>query len=345
MTKQLTLLLLLPFLFSPVLNGQQRQFEPQTLGATSANNLLTIPSLEVRGAVDTLYPDAINDVCWDMQVLYTAAQGWGYVSGTNFLGDKEKGQLIRNTTNTAVTVNETWAFFGHVGEVGNGNVRMKVYSVDPQTGTPANLLGQSSDVRIKDIQHQDGQFLPTSFSFNTSMTVDDPSFIIAVDFSGLYTTFDTIAIFHTELGCGSGREAYELWEDNRWSTIFDGWFGTIGLDINLSLFAIIEFAGPSDVADPYYQEGLLRLYPAVPNPARQSVRLNYELERAGPVVIEVYSADGRILQHQKLGQRSTGRHSETIDLAAFSPGGYVYAIVTDQTRIMSRFIVAGADGK
>lgn len=325
------------------LTAQKKMVDPQpflTQTIDSRAGLFTVPfpTLESRNVVDTLVPDAFNDVCGDVQVLYQPVDDWGFIGGTNFFGDKEKAQLIENTTNTSITIKEAWALFGYVSSVGNGNVRMKIYRVDPDGG-PGSMRAQTNDVRVENIEINDTAVVATPFFFPVTVDLDEPSFYLSLDISGLYNTFDTVAVFSTELGCGSGREAYDLWQNDQWFPVVESWGGLQDFDINYSLLAIVEFDDPNSVNDPYFQQGLLRLYPAAPNPAREQVRLNYELEEPGPVQIEIYSSDGRRLQLLELGHQGAGRHRREINTGHLPAGSYVYTILTDRARVASRFIV------
>lgn len=339
MVRGYTYFLLLMTVLSSGLYGQKR-FVP-----TEPERRLFIPqtspeALETRTIIDTLRPAAFEDVCGATQVVFPVTEGWGYIAGTNNFGDKEKAQLIQNTTNTTITVNEVWAFFGYVSSVGNGNVRMKIYSVDPANRSPRSLVAQSNDVRVENIQYTDSLFLGTRFSFPLPIVLDDPSFFLSLDISGLYSTFDTVALYHTELGCGDGLEAYELWSDDQWFNVIDAWLTEFGtFEINYALLAIVEFDGPNAVNDPYYAQNKLRLFPATPNPAIDQLQLHYELEDPGPVRVEIYSTDGRQLQQLNLGIQASGRYTQPINVSDLPAGAYVYAIVTDQTRIGSRFVV------
>lgn len=314
-------------------------FSSQVLDGRAGLFTTPYPMLESRNVLDTLVPDAFNDVCGEVQVLYQPIDDWGFIGGTNFFGDKEKAQLIENTTNTSITIKEVWALFGYVSSVGNGNVRMKIYRVDTDNGGPGSLWAQTNDVRVENIQINDTVVVATPFFFPVNVALDVPSFYLSLDVSSLYNTFDTVAVFSTELGCGSGREAYDLWPDDQWYPVVDSWGGLQDFDINYSLLAIVEFDDPNSVNDPYYQQGLLRLYPAAPNPAREQVRLNYELEEPGPVQIDIYSSDGRRLQHLDLGHHTVGRHAREIETNSLPAGSYVYTILTDRARVASRFIV------
>lgn len=339
MIKRFTLLLtLLSFTLS--LYSQQRIAGSEPVRSISVPAIFPV-GLEPRVEMDTLAPGAFNDLCALDQQLFGLESSWGFVAGMNEFGDKEKAQLIENTTNEAILIRETWAFFGYKSVVDNGNLRMKIYNVDQSTGGPGTLLGESIDIAAEEIQYNDTAFVfeGTPFFYESPVMLDDPSFFISVDLADLYATNDTVGILHTNFGCGSGTEAFELWEDDTWISIFDAWLADVDFDINFSLFAVVEFDLTSPVKDPHYQQGHLRLYPAAPNPARESLQLNYQLETTGSVRIEVYSPDGRRLQNFNLGQLPAGRYNETLDLSQFPAGPYVYSIVTDEARVMSKFVV------
>lgn len=337
MTARFTLLCFLLFSVSTLLSQARKANVDPVRKATYSQPAPDL--LETRNVTDTLTPGAFKDVCGSTFVTYTPIDDWGFVAGTNAFGDKETAQLIRNTTNTEITITEVWAFFGYISEVGNGNIRVKLYDVDPATGRPESMRAQSNDVRVANIQYSDTLALGTAFTFPTAVSLDDPSFFLSVDFSSLYATFDTVSLYHTELGCGTGTETYVLWSDNQWFSMIEAWAGIQDFDINLSIVAVVEFDSPNAVADPYYQQGQLRLYPASPNPAGHTVQLNYELKESGPVKIELYSADGRRMRDIQLGHQHTGRYAQNIDISDLPAGPYVYSIVTATTRVASRFIV------
>lgn len=341
MTNRYTLLLLLSCCFAAASFAQKRTLGSNvTTSRTITGINLHQPAnlLQTRTVTDTLYPGAFNDACGDTQFSYNVPDpGWGYIAGTNNFEDKEKAQRIYNEPNTAVTISETWAFFGNVSQVGNGSVRMKIYRVEDNR--PGSLIAQSNGVRVEDIQVNDTVVVATPFSYPVPVTIDDPSFFLSMDFSTLYSTFDTVGLFHTEIGCGNGAEAFELWATDEWYSMPDAWLSDFGnFEINFSLIAVVAFEDPNSTDD-YYQQNQLRLYPAAPNPARQRVQLRYELQEAGPVRIGIYAADGRQLRHLDMGVRFAGPHTTHVDVSDFPAGSYVYMIQTERGQAASRFLV------
>ncbi len=93
------------------------------------------------------------------------------------------------------------------------------------------------------------------------------------------------------------------------------------------------------VAPAVYCPGALTVGPSVagrvfvassmPNPARQSVRIAFTLPEAGPVSVEVYSADGRLVDTLAKGEMTAGPQSVTWNLGRGVPAGmYFYRVVT-----------------
>ena len=78
----------------------------------------------------------------------------------------------------------------------------------------------------------------------------------------------------------------------------------------------------------------------MPNPANNWIELPYEIESSSSIRIEVYSADGKLLQRMNKGQQLSGRYAERLNIQALPSGTYIYGILTDQSRIMSRFVVS-----
>lgn len=338
MTKQFTTLLLALLCFSLTVFAQERRVNPDALRQSVFPGFVH-DELQERMIQDTLAPDAFYDDCSLSLTAYGITDRWGTISGMNEYEDWEKAQLINNTTNTAIEINEVLAFFDYVSVVGNGNLRAKIYSV-AEDGSPSTLLGQSDDLTASQINADPVEVLITTFPFTNTVMLDAPSFFVSIDFSDLYVSQDSTGLLQTDIDCGSGEEVYELWPDESWHSFQDVWsFEDEIFDVSLLVFAVVEFDETSPVVDPFYQQGHIRLRPANPNPAAETVRLNYELEQASSVQIEIYSPDGRRIENRQLGLLPEGTYAEAVDLSAFAPGAYIYSIITDEARVVSRFVV------
>lgn len=280
-----------------------------------------------------------EDTCSNSLVAFFS-NPWGFVGGTNGFGDLEKAQLLTFDTDADVSVREIWGWFYDVQTVDDGPVSAKVYALNQNGDGPGDLLGSSASLKTSELTFSADAILPTPFVFEAPVPVNDIAFYASIDFSELYATKDTVGLWQTDDGCGDGSTSWELFNDGvTWTNISasNSW----GLNANWLISAIIEFNTTTDVDDQlaFVAQNGLQLYPAFPNPAAETVNLKYQLDSSERVRIEVYSAEGRLLQQHDLGRQMTGEHTETIDVSTLPAGAYVYGIVTEQSRLMSRFVV------
>jgi hypothetical protein len=60
-----------------------------------------------------------------------------------------------------------------------------------------------------------------------------------------------------------------------------------------------------------------------PNPFNPVTQLEYQVRQATDLSLRVFSQDGRVILSKKLGVRSAGTHSTSLDLRAFASGVYI----------------------
>lgn len=336
MQKQIFLTTLMVVLAAGCLLAQARQIAPTPQRTTSLE--LPTAQLQPRADMDTLFFQASEEACAETVFTFTINDEWGYVAGMNGYEDLEKAQRLDYTASGPYLVREVWAFFAEVSVVGDGPLRMKVYDANGSTGGPGALLGQSIDLNVSDLEFDETAILLTIFPLTTPATVNDDEFFVSCDFSDLYATQDTVALFMTDDGCGDGADSWELFGDGQtWLPINSG--SSWSLDANWLLAAVVELDEMTSTDQPFVAQRGLRLLPATPNPADEWVQINYELEQSSRVQIEVYSADGRLLQRIQQGQQLAGQYNERLNVQHLASGAYVYGIVTDNARLMSRFVV------
>lgn len=318
------------------LYAQAQQRQPGEAVARPAY-LLSNGELQFRADMDTLIAPALSLPCAD--VAFTVrSDGWGFVGGTNNYGDKEKAQRLGFTGADNYRVTEVWGYFEEPSVVNDGIIFAKIYAVNPTTGAPAALLGQSGSIKVSDLRSDPTVLLPTIFTFSTPVAVNADSFFVSFDISNLYTTRDTVTLFVTDDDCGNGRDAYDKFSDDSWEAFNSS--NSWGLNSNFFVVAVVEFDNPTGVTDPFVEREGLRLSPARPNPAAEQVQLPYYLREGGAVTLEVFGSDGRLLHREVAGNRPAGEHYWLLPTAGWAPGTYFYAVRTDRTRSMSRFLVS-----
>ena len=133
------------------------------------------------------------------------------------------------------------------------------------------------------------------------------------------------------------NNAWEQWDDNNWYTLSDA--NSWERDIDQMIGVMIEFAS-TDIEDAFVSWRNLSLRPAYPNPANESVRLNFGLSEADEVEIVLYSVDGKILKQIAKGTLPAGEYTEVMDVQDLAAGTYAYGIFTRQARLMNRFVIS-----
>lgn len=316
--------------------GQERVMNP--VPERVATKALPTTEIAPRAVMDTLVPPSWLLDCGDQAISFTINGNWGFIGGTNGFGDTEKAQRFTFSDVSPVNVTETWVFFAAASVVGDADLRVKVYSADG-SGAPDVLLGTSDPVKPSGIVLDDQLALPTSFSFSTPALVEVTDFFISVDFSDSYNNAtDTIGIFMSNQDCGSGDDSWEKFGTGEWFPISNG-DASWGLDADFWVLPILEFEDPSNTNDVFAAKNGLQIFPARPNPAYERVDLPYELSKGSKVTIEVYAADGRLIERLDKGQLGPGSHVENYTVSNLPAGNYVYGIITEEARIMSRFVV------
>jgi hypothetical protein len=314
--------------------AQQRTVSP------AKTRTLQNPSVNPHArAMDlALYPTA-DDECSLEVTVFGITDYWGFVSGMNEFGDKEKAQTLEYTANVPFKVLGVIGFFDDPGLVGNGEVTARVYTVSETDGAPDQLLATSEPLFVADIVP------PTDTSVELTLfilpedqipEIESTTFIVSIDFSALYATSDTLTLLHTLEECGDGTNTWEKFSDDTWSNIFSSWSG---LNADFLLGAVVEFDDNTTSADQPIQHRGLELYPASPNPASSFTVLNYGLENAGPVEITIFDARGRALQKIRHHLQQAGRHQEEIHTRDLAPGSYYYQITAGSGRLISTLMV------
>jgi hypothetical protein len=201
-------------------------------------SMLPSPDVQFRAEMDTLFAPALELECGNTLFDYTLTEQWGTVSGMNGYTDLQKAQRFSYEGATTYSVNEVGVFFS-IGEVvEDGEITVNIYSVS-SGGGPGSLLGTSDPLNVSDlvIPGEEDPLLPTLFSFSTPSLVSGDQFFVSVDFTALYETRDTVAIFNTEDGCGDGTTTWELFGDNTtWNNYLSSW----ELNADLAVFAVVE---------------------------------------------------------------------------------------------------------
>lgn len=237
--KRIGTLILLSSLFSISLTfAQQSKKIDYTNTKYRSFTMPQSADVQFRMEMDTLFPPSFEEECGNTFADYSITDNWGRVSGMNEFLDLQKAQRFSYEGASTYSVNEVGVFFSEGAVVGDGSVVVNIYSVNAN-GAPSSLLGSSDSLKVSElyVPGQQDPIAPTSFTFSTPPIVSGNQFFVSVDFTALYATQDTVAIFSTEDGCGDGTSTWELFGDGTtWGNYVDSW----ELNADLAVLVVVE---------------------------------------------------------------------------------------------------------
>ena len=275
----------------------------------------------------------------DQVTSFGLEESWGFIAGNNEFRDKEKAQLLEFTGSASFSVIGVGGFFVMPSVINDGELTAKVYMMDDGSGGPGALVSTSMPMKASEVVAPNDTSVELSvFAFGEEETpiIDYASFFASIDVSQLYASQDTVGLFHTMEGCGSGSNSWEKWADDTWHSLDSAYDPALNIDFLIT--AVVEFDDQT-TADEYINNKGLQLFPATPNPATTRTVLNYGIETADGVEVQVFDNQGKLLRSIHHDVIPAGRHEQEILTYDFSPGAYYYRIATSKSSLISRFIV------
>lgn len=293
---------------------------------------------ELTAQLDTLKPASFSDSCaWRTTggqyipdlALFSNPLG-GYVCGNSIYGARTKAQKFYHQDGILKQVGflirkKTQAPFP-------GNIRAKVYNVDPATGKPGDSLAISSFYSVGNIKsfiNVDSANNLTILNFPDSVILPDTFFIgldltlLASGDTSLGILGDTIGLWSTKDGCFSGEQL--AWEEDSvgaWHPFNDGTMSTSwGLDIDMAIFPIGN--GFESIVDGLVQNEPVRIN-VYPNPSDGIIVFDGDWTNQTKNRIVLFSADGRIVFSKTIQLGDSG--SYVIQTKHLLPGIYFYQI-------------------
>ena len=133
-------------------------------------------------------------------------------------------------------------------------------------------------------------------------------------------TYDNTSFVYGPFGSGS---AYDWYYTNEVPMV------RLNLDPNATNTVAVE-----EIA-----EGPFQLYPAFPNPAAESTRIQYRLDQVADVALEVRDMTGKVVNQIVRGTQPAGYHSITLDVANMAAGVYTYTLNVNDARSTQRLII------
>lgn len=325
----------------------------QRHAARTQHNILPVAA-KTTAIGDTVTLSNINS--GDTLTMYSYPAG-GYVTGPNSYSDMGFAERYTVDSGSVAVVGIMSHFGGVVNPASTHSVNLKVWSHSipvPITGSLAyrDFPAAGLDtVTVPVTQLGIGPVTDTVKSFFFARPADtlQAAFFVGYDITYNYTTLngDTIGLYSTVDGNRSGNPydivmnvgtgesndtTYDtlinvqnatLWSDNVWH---DNFTQNDTLYNNLAIYPIVVLGKATGISS--ITRNSLTFFGNYPNPANDVTNIKYSLKKQADVTITVMDMQGRTLYSQVFAGQSSGEHITPLSVSRFSPGNYVYSIVT-----------------
>jgi hypothetical protein len=178
----------------------------------------------------------------------------------------------------------------------------------------------------------------TKFTFGTPVAVAaNSSFFAAISvpaFGG--ADKDTLALLDTQGGCSSTDSlSWVQFNSAVWIPVTRVFGPTQNLD--LMIFPVLNI---SNGINDFVSKGDLSLYAASPNPATNSININFGLNNTSKIEIEVYDMTGKVVKSfQSTDSFTSGKNTISLDLSTMANGTYMYSVNSNGNKMFSKFVV------
>lgn len=310
----------------------------QFTGKAEVKKMFQLPArISPKTPTDTcgFSPYFIPEFAPSQEVYLYSYQGGGYVFGNNVdnVNVCAQGYVYQGTVGI-----EGCAFlFGAKYQTANSTMTVKAYLVNGQainennstTPGPGTLLGTTT-LTMNQVDTTWPNFTIVTFPQVLAATND---FAVAIDFSQLSANGDTAGLV-----CDKDGDANQL--DYAFHQYQGQWFVTDyafgGLDVNIAIFPIVNRNYVGLNAENSFYGMRSNSYP---NPAKDQMTIEYSLDNATDVVIEILGSNGQIIAEYNQGQKEAGKHTYDLNVSNLASGKYYFSIKANGRRLIKSFDV------
>ncbi len=275
----------------------------------------------------------------------TACTGGGYLVGTNCYGDLAKSNFFPPATFASVTsssiTNVSFALF-KAGTMGtNGTVKTvtcSIYNGTMASGPTGAAIAMATASLSQIVAAQTGTNSLFLYTF-TLTPVATPAAGFFASLSIPNTAGDTIAIVNqasAPANYGWEKQSDNVWYDMSsaaaWTSAYKGSFS-----IYPTLMGTVATATATGIKT---NSNELSLVSAFPNPATDEVSINFGLNQASSVEIEVYDVTGKLAQAIKLENLQVGEHTSKLNVSDLKAGVYMYSVKSTNAKMFSKFVIS-----
>lgn len=325
-------------------NAQQIKVanSPKAATFTPSSTLRLGAGNQVMNVIDTLMPSILTNTCatqpgglvyysWD----FVTPNDSGYCFGTGifpFAGANTTEVAQKYPSGTVGLSVTDVLVVAAVASGTSATTTAKIYAENVTTKAPSTVLGTSAAIPMS--SYTVGAF--TKYTFGTAVAVGaNVNFYAAITippFGG--TDLDTLAVTSTQFGCSTV-------DSLSWSLVSPyGWFnhkGLFGANLDLLIFPVVDIPTTSISG---YTKGNMSLFAASPNPTSNSVNINFSLNNASKVEIEILDITGKVVKTIKDANiMLAGKHSVSVDVSSLESGSYMYSVNAGGNKLFSKFVV------
>ncbi|MBS1647316.1 MAG: T9SS type A sorting domain-containing protein [Bacteroidetes bacterium] len=252
----------------------------------------------------------------------------------------------------AATVTDVLALAG-TGHGTATTTTAKIFALNAGTGSPAaSPLGTSAAVPMSVYQTAamgasvHSRLVGYHFATPVSLAAN-AMFFAAVSVPAFGTTdMDSMSVLTTAGGCSANAADSLAWMQTsyaisgvpapqiQWASVKRLFGAANALDIMLFPVIDITTLGIND----YVKLGALSLYAAYPNPANSAININFSVENASAVEIQVYDITGKIVKTIN-DNAVSGKNLIAVDVTSLNAGSYMYSINAGGAKMFSKFVV------
>ena len=213
----------------------------------------------------------------------------------------------------------------------------KIYSQNATSFAPNAVMGTSTALPMSSYSTAVAAHKLTNYSFATPVALTANSkFFASITIPTMGgADKDTLAVLTTQLGCSST-------DSLSWIKLNPiGWYSVnhgFGANLDIMIFPVIDINSVG--IQSFVAHGDLSLYAASPNPASNSININFSVEKPSSVEIQVYDITGKILKTVTSNNVIVGKNAIALDLTSLDAGSYFYSINANGNKMFSKFVVS-----
>jgi hypothetical protein len=107
----------------------------------------------------------------------------------------------------------------------------------------------------------------------------------------------------------------------------------------IAIFPVVD-DGTFGIENDRFLNGI-KLGQSYPNPAKDMARIEYEIQKASQVKLELMDANGKLIKQMDLGKKAAGRYHVEVQTSELASGMYFYTLHSNGKSMTKKLVVSG----